>query len=876
MSRLHQNLRSPDQSNQSTSGGQKLVEAPQTSVVSIHDLKDILPCKQELALDYEIFGNSQEVCKHNADVARKASHEDLACVWALVGLVVQDAVPLEVISELSHTTVNDITIIARSLHRSNKANHTVEMHATATGQTRWGNHPLGSMYLLPALFDHFERLGDFQMLAMMACVFQAAQSGGILPGETIFQSSNHNSVQHQSGHVDYFPSKAVAKAFFRNEVVPEGFVLVESVSAMQKPTGRRSGPSAAVSHSQRRAMTAHPEALARQDSQLSTRALSTIGDDPNDNSPLSTTVSLSTSPQDSRGVHRSGTGVPYSSARASLSALTQSYSGSPPNHGMGSAIASNIKKYSPSGSLAPGWVSTSIFGSQAGNKSSRKSQDGRETSMRTSLTSWNIRRPRRNPRADERNVRSAAASDVSEQTQRKKPKRRKVKTRLFNQDKFDLDGYPSSSLIDTVLEARCRAYRASYAQQLDVWQLHVQRAEILKFDGQDSYGSIAATNLPPSITPQRNEDDPKSRVLDRPRRQTLKSLQDTSPGLDIKRCCSRCAEPLDPIEKNGIPIGWQCINTSCTSNSSLKPPKNSLCAICNSMIRSLAVPCLQCGHMTCFRCAQGWFGTQQMSKHKVLSRKHSRTSPPCSPKLEDQSNEEAIIDDDDDDDDDTATIVNDEQTCPTGCGCSCATLTTIDVPYPPARISDPDIDSSPATNSALLLPPPSSSIRPLSRNNSGIHRSASVVEYHDIHTATSDPASSSMTALMALAAAQAQTQAHPRGHQRSKSITGPSSTAPTTATARSKASSISTSRSTSSQAGDDEAIIIDDSDIETDTGTGTDTDTGSAAQHAATDDDIRLNPWSASKFATLGRGIGAGLSRGLVSKASDATIRKGR
>jgi hypothetical protein len=57
---------------------------------------------------------------------------------------------------------------------------------------RWGDHPLGSHWLVPALFEHFERIGDVQMVAMLSCVLLEANQEGNLekqnkkPGQEAF------------------------------------------------------------------------------------------------------------------------------------------------------------------------------------------------------------------------------------------------------------------------------------------------------------------------------------------------------------------------------------------------------------------------------------------------------------------------------------------------------------------------------------------------------------------------------------------------------------------------------------------------------------------------------------------------------------------
>lgn len=824
-----QRSRSPDRSNQSTTGAHKLNEVPRTTTVSIHTFDDLIPSKRGLAEAYHIVGDGKEVCENNANVARNAGLEDLSSAWTLLSLVLEDAVPLAVVSNIKHGEVDDITVIARAVTTTLRQGRGIvaSSESHAFGRIKWGNHPLGSTYLLRAIFEHFERLADIQMLATMSCVLTTVLNHGAIPGDTTPEQSNDIRTVAFS-HSDYYPSRAVAKAVLHDEIDPEGYVLVDSANMLLSPSFQTTA-SAQGSHTQRILLNN----LGRQSSGLSTRAPSFMGDDSSERGhPHSTTISVSTSPEGRPGF-RGGSSGAYSTARASLSALTQqSHSNSPPSQGPAAASASGLKKYSPSGSLTPGWVSTGIFGGQAGSRSTRMSlqssepasQDGHDTNVRSSLTSRALRHQKSAARgsvANGRGARSATAPNSLEQAQQSKPARRKkIKTHLFNQHKFDLDGYPDSPLMDPSLSSKCSAYRASYAHLLDVWQLFIQRAEVLKFDGLDQSECDSKQYRASTDENAASNGLASAQYQERLRRRTTTATSRApSPGLEVRRCCRTCGEPLGAIEKNGIPIAWQCVNqgksaAEAHSGTRSKIPPSSACSICNASIQGLAVPCLECGHMTCYDCATGWFGSERV--RRFASRRSSaehdgRSSSKDNTPETDESSHDV------------------HNTCPTGCGCSCATLTTIDVPYPSIEVG---------LDSQELMPPQMS--RQGSRNNIGLQRSSS------------DMANPEYGADTALAAFLALTQ----GHQRSKSVT----------VARSKASSVSAQQSHGATGMHSQA--------------GTSRNGAEFPHHngdfdaALTEDDVHLNPWAASKIATLGRGIGAGLSRGLSSKGSDATIRK--
>ncbi|KAJ9603786.1 hypothetical protein H2200_011972 [Cladophialophora chaetospira] len=842
---LQQPLRSPDRSNHSTmGGGTKLNDvAPRESAISIHTFEDLIPSKRDLATEYQTFGNGQDVCKHNAQVAQNASLQDIASVWTLAGLILDDAVPLEVISDLSHTTAQDILVIARIAARRHKKDQKTAglLEHKVRGRTRWGNHPLGSTYLMPAIFDHFERLADVQMLAMLSCVFASNLNYGVIPGEPSSLPEMHARNDTHQVYDDYFPSRGVARAVLRKHADPDGYVLIDTHPVPASPGLQPSSSG----ESQRR-----PYHLSRQGSQFSSRAASFIADDASDHaSPYSTAVSVSISPEGNRFSNKSGSAIAYSSARASLSALTQSYSNSPPNQTSAAGIASSLKKYSPSGSLAPNWVSSGIFGSQNPSRASRMSfhnndgsaHDRRERSSISSSAVYSSRRSNNlQTSANQRSIKSTPETEASEKTHRRKsPKRKRVRSRLLHQDQFDLDGYPSTPLFDSALAAKCRLYRESYAHLLDVWQLPVQRAEMLKFN------SVATDDSASSLQQRSSTAQQPRSPLERPRRKTLTSAsRSNSPGLSIRQCCRSCGEALAPIEKNGVPIGWHCVTCSCiAANSDTKAivnkvSKHSACAICNTSIKGLAVPCLQCGHMTCYECAQGWFGAVRVGDtHNPASRRSSDKS------------ELSPIEDNEDEPHDFEFAPDEHTTCPAGCGCPCATLTKITPPYP--RPTSPDSPTSSIIADQdqepdHLAPPPlttqfSRTSNPGKNSPLPLPRSASLLVPSS--TSTSETPSDSM-----LAAFLTLTQSH----QRSKSVH--------LAGARSRGASSAADSTSNSQAQSPHGPVGQDA----------------SSTAVMADDESGLNPFAGASLATLGRGIGAGLSRGLSSKGSDATIRKAK
>lgn len=83
--------RSTDNSQMSTVGGMttKSSDTPK-NVISIHDYSDLLPAKRELARKYRISGKGPDVCAYNASVALDAGYHELARIWGLVKLALQN------------------------------------------------------------------------------------------------------------------------------------------------------------------------------------------------------------------------------------------------------------------------------------------------------------------------------------------------------------------------------------------------------------------------------------------------------------------------------------------------------------------------------------------------------------------------------------------------------------------------------------------------------------------------------------------------------------------------------------------------------------------------------------------------------------------
>ena len=802
--------RSTDYSNKSASGfgNVRSTIGPPSNIVSIHSFDNLIPSKSELALEYKVFGNGPEVCDHNSKVAARLGNGTAAQVWKLVKLILHNEVPLQCISGLKAGC--DVITIAQpalgSLKRKDSGidlshDAAVVTHKIATkGRIRWGESPFGNRYLVSALFEHYERLADVQMLAMLSCVLAEPRAAD--PDAALLPQNPHDlSMQLKSPafSVDYYPSMEVADSLI-NQAPTSSFATANSklAAASAGASEHSSYPSNSTDvneESERtnsQTMGSTPLSQQFPSHRRSSRPSVFENRDHRDResgSLNSTAISFSTSPEETRMSHRSNSNLAFSFSRASLTALAQSYSNSPPTQSTGNNNLSGSAKPSPAGSFGTnGWSTSNAHPNSRGTRndqstSGRANDEFRRASFAPAATFMSSRlNPGEGGVAAETSRNSSRPLSRSS-TPQKSPTslqsgrgRRKIRIRsaLHNQNEFDNDGYASVPLLDPSLEWKYKAYRASYAHLLGGWELYAQMAEILKFDGLISYFAIPD----PLAKSEQHKQDEDFLWNNATRRKTFTNISKAElvekRGLELRRRCRECGNALAAVEKNGVPIGWHCASASCPA-ATTKTSTRSLCVVCEKVVGGLMLPCLECGHMTCFACAKGWFGSS------------AKTAPAAG----------ASSDTEDEEEEDDDSFRDEAKTCPSGCGCPCPTLDRISVPYPPEPEPEPEQE------------------KPVFPRRSHLRqRSERLMSEHGPDTAIG--AFLSLTRTRSISAAK-------ESMLRNKSV-------------------------------DDSAAIDDDS-------------SGGESDH-------ELDPWAGSKYATLGRGLGAGLSRGLSSKSSEITVRR--
>ena len=142
--------------------GQMSSPAKPKSIISIHDMSQMIPAKRHLADEYQIYGDGPMVCSHNAEVARRHGEEDTAAVWDLCSHILYDSVPLEILDQQYRK--EPILILAkRNVVRIKRKEVGLDWmwdeppavsNPILTGRVKWGRHPLATSWLIPSLYVH--------------------------------------------------------------------------------------------------------------------------------------------------------------------------------------------------------------------------------------------------------------------------------------------------------------------------------------------------------------------------------------------------------------------------------------------------------------------------------------------------------------------------------------------------------------------------------------------------------------------------------------------------------------------------------------------------------------------------------------------------
>ncbi|KAH2937386.1 hypothetical protein KXW15_001644 [Aspergillus fumigatus] len=502
--------RSTDHSQRSTAGAltAKSSDSAQ-NIISIHDFSDLLPAKRELARRYRICGKVTDVCAHNASAALDLGYHELARIWGLVKLILQhqndslSSTRSEMMQRPSGIQRKD-SAVDLSFDQSNQEQSRKE---SANSANQWGDHPYGGRWLIPSLIDHFERIGDVQMIAMLSCVLQQPKSEEISKEATRNRDPVSSGMGHQSFPMDIFPTQAATQNKSQ-AVTPLASTPKEGhPTPITQSSGRSSSEFWRADSTPPYSTGTTPPLASR------------VGALNAERKTMSHNISIAASP-DQQSQPRSGSG--FGSALASSFSRSFTFG---PSSASPTAVPSGQKKQSPSGSMI-----TSAF---AGKPATAVPDYLAPSAALTSQTHSDIEseRPQENP----------------------KPQA-KFKVVLKNQDEFDGGRSNQTPMLDPRKEGLYKAYRVAYAHLLSIWGFPVQHSEVLKIGtagGQSdelrsrkrSHNNIDA----PLIVSSRSHKDDRLIDVDR-----------EGQGLGLQRHCIKCGQALQmsifaptAVEENG-------------------------------------------------------------------------------------------------------------------------------------------------------------------------------------------------------------------------------------------------------------------------------------------------------------------------------------
>ncbi|KAL8859875.1 MAG: hypothetical protein Q9178_003708 [Gyalolechia marmorata] len=421
--------------------------------VSIRDCAELLPAKRALAVEYQA-DSTGECCVHNAAVARKYGELDLADIWEFLNLIIQDEVPLERIHISSK--YDPILVVARRavspLHPKDSAidlsydYHEGEHKTRLKGRVYWGAHPFGSRWLVEALFEHFDRLADIQMLAMLSCVLQSPHKNSVNPATARDDRSEAGSsnplqeisISHPLAAIERYYPFAEAASNVRGPPIKKPQFILE----MQKPTSGSQSAGSSFGASTSDPMTPYSTGLTPPSSTKPNRL---------HNERSLSQIPMSTSPEEYKHTHRSTSNV----ASTFAASLVRPFSSSTPDSSSPPTTYPR-RRMSPAVSYLGAATSNSVwtYSSQRGKTSSSTQTSKDQTS----------------------------SSLVYDRQSYSEGNGFSFHTKLKNQAQFENDGYAAEPLLDPGKEERYSAYRSAYASMLLAWDLPIVSSKVLQYN----------------------------------------------------------------------------------------------------------------------------------------------------------------------------------------------------------------------------------------------------------------------------------------------------------------------------------------------------------------------------------------------------------
>lgn len=532
------------------------------NLVSIHDVRGLLPSKKELAQEYAIFGDGADVCEHNAAVAEKHGYEDMADVWRYLTLLLRKGIPLEILTQDNRRS--SILVIARDAvskfsepDSGDSGFASLNSSEGLSGRVKWGEHPLARDFITD-LFDYFEKTADIQMLAMLSCIFSetSAEDSVAYAESQLPQPVTPLPLKAPSFSLNYYPTDAPVWNLYGKS---------RNTSLMTTP---------------RTPLTPYYAG-----SQASEEAIWN-GD------PASNSYSCGETPP-ARGkgnfggmeITHAGTRSPHASAvhkanaslASSFTGVSRSFTGgsstSPPNQDRKrpSPVETIISSLHPGGTNSVWGPSTAMGDSSIGRTSMDDDDDD-----------------------DEEDTLHLVPMSVS--------------VYVEDQTMFDDDGWLSAPLLDQSRAHAQANYRYAYAEVLQMWNEPLARLEIMKFNilkADYLSSSKMDDSLHESFTIHEGSSTAHPRTGSSPnivmgKKDQLHALVASGHGLDVTGICRIHETQLEPTRYTSSDARMGGAVGSCDrchhTQSQLR------CVYCLEPVDALFPPCLSCGcssHETC-------------------------------------------------------------------------------------------------------------------------------------------------------------------------------------------------------------------------------------------------------------------------------------
>lgn len=537
------------------------------NLVTIHDLRAMLPSKEEFAREYAIFGDGGDVCEHNAQVAEKYGAKELVEVWRYLGLLLSKGIPLELL--IHNQRRSSILVIAQdvvSKCRRDTSPLGAAVNAsdnTLSGKVKWGKHPLAREFIMD-LFYYFESIADIQMLAMLSCIFgESSTEDGVAYAEShVPQPVTPLPLKAPSFSLDYFPTDAslwnIYSRSYTNSATTTPMTMhtpVHYARSQASDDGSWNGDPASNSYS---CGETPPN-----------KFKSYLGE-------LEPPPSVSTSPN-ARFLSRANSGLASAFTANLPRSFTTANSSSPPGQRKKPSPAETVLS-----NLAPGnvtWSASTAMDSAGG---------------RTSLSDDEYRR-------DD----TLSLVPVS------------VTVAMEDQTIFDDDGWLSTPLLEPSQANIHANYRYAYAEMLQMWNQPLARLEIMKFNilREDLFRGQMDDGYHDSITlhdgssgnghnHSGHNHHSSSSPIAMGKKDQLQAQMASGRGLDLTGVCRIHEIQLEPLRytstdsKGGGAVGTcdRCHHTQ----SQLR------CVYCLEPVDALFPPCLACGCASHEACLAEW------------------------------------------------------------------------------------------------------------------------------------------------------------------------------------------------------------------------------------------------------------------------------